>query len=83
MAGPQVTDADLVEAFIGRADRYTHSGLKLRDCFPRTAFDLAAALISARPVWPSRNFVPVDQRRVILERRNGRVVVNEGTAEWL
>jgi hypothetical protein len=41
MAGPQVTDADLVEAFSGQADRYTHSGLKLRDCFSRTAFDLA------------------------------------------
>ena len=40
MAGPQVTDADLVETFIGQADRYTHSGLKLRDCFSRTAFDL-------------------------------------------
>jgi hypothetical protein len=41
MAGPQVIDADLVETFIGQADRYTHSGLKLRDCFSRTAFDLA------------------------------------------
>ena len=40
MAGPQVTDADLVETFIGQADRNTHSGLKLRDCFSRTAFDL-------------------------------------------
>jgi hypothetical protein len=40
MAGPKVTDADLVEAFIGQADRNTHSGLKLRDCFSRTAFDL-------------------------------------------
>jgi hypothetical protein len=40
MAGPQVSDAELVEAFIGQADRYTHSGLKLRDCFSRTAFDL-------------------------------------------
>ena len=40
MAGPQVTDADLVETFIGQADRSTHSGLKLRDCFSRTAFDL-------------------------------------------
>jgi hypothetical protein len=40
MAGPQVIDADLVETFIGQADRSTHSGLKLRDCFSRTAFDL-------------------------------------------
>jgi hypothetical protein len=40
MAGPKVTDADLVETFIGQADRNTHSGLKLRDCFSRTAFDL-------------------------------------------
>ena len=40
MAVPQVSDAELVEAFIGQADRYTHSGLKLRDCFSRTAFDL-------------------------------------------
>ena len=40
MAGPKVTDADLVEAFIGQADRNTHSGLRLRDCFSRTAFDL-------------------------------------------
>jgi hypothetical protein len=40
MAGPQVTDADLVETFIGQADRSTHSGLKLRDCLSRTAFDL-------------------------------------------
>jgi hypothetical protein len=41
MADPQVLDADLVGTFIGQADRYTHSGLKLRDCFSRTAFDLA------------------------------------------
>ena len=41
MAVPQVSDADLVEAFIGQADRHTHfSGLKLGDCFSRTAFDL-------------------------------------------
>jgi hypothetical protein len=40
MAGPQVTDAELVETFIRQADRYTHSGLRLRDCFSRTAFDL-------------------------------------------
>jgi hypothetical protein len=40
MAGPQVTDADLVETFIGQADRNTHSGINLRDCFSRTAFDL-------------------------------------------
>jgi hypothetical protein len=40
MAVPPVSDAELVEAFIGQADRYTHSGLKLRDCFSRTAFDL-------------------------------------------
>jgi hypothetical protein len=33
-------DADLVETFIGQADRYTHPGLRLRDCFSRTAFDL-------------------------------------------
>jgi hypothetical protein len=39
MAGPQVTDAELVEAFIRQADRYTHSALRLRDCFSRTAFD--------------------------------------------
>jgi hypothetical protein len=40
MADPQATDADLVETFIGQADRNTHSGLKLRDCFSRTEFDL-------------------------------------------
>ena len=40
MVVPQVSDAELVETFIGQADRYTHSGLKLRDCFSRTAFDL-------------------------------------------
>ncbi|MGB8486234.1 MAG: hypothetical protein WCD67_08200 [Xanthobacteraceae bacterium] len=40
MAGPQVTDADLVETFIGQADRNTHSGINLRNCFSRTAFDL-------------------------------------------
>ena len=40
MAVPQVSDADLVEAFIGQEDRYAHSGLKLGDCFSRTAFDL-------------------------------------------
>jgi hypothetical protein len=40
MAVPQVSDAELVETFIGQADRYTHSRLKLRDCFSRTAFDL-------------------------------------------
>jgi hypothetical protein len=40
MAGPQVSDAELVETFTGQADRYTHSGLRLRDCFSRTAFDL-------------------------------------------
>jgi hypothetical protein len=40
MAVPQVSDAELVEAFIGQADRYTRSGLKLGDCFSRTALDL-------------------------------------------
>jgi hypothetical protein len=40
MAGPQVTDADLVETFIDQADRNTHSGINLRNCFSRTAFDL-------------------------------------------
>ena len=40
MAVPQVPDAELVEAFIGQADRYTRSGLKLGDCFSRTALDL-------------------------------------------
>ena len=40
MAVPQVPDAELVETFIGQADRYTHSGFKLRNCFSRTAFDL-------------------------------------------
>jgi hypothetical protein len=40
MAGPKVADADLVETFIGQTDRNTHSRLKLRDCFSRTAFDL-------------------------------------------
>jgi hypothetical protein len=40
MAGPQVPDAEVVETFIGQADRYTHSGFKLRNCFSRTAFDL-------------------------------------------
>jgi hypothetical protein len=34
-----VSDAELVETFIGQAGRYTHSRLKLRDCFSRTAFD--------------------------------------------
>jgi hypothetical protein len=41
MAGPQVSEAELVETFTGQADRYTHSGLRLRDCFSRTAFGLA------------------------------------------
>jgi hypothetical protein len=40
MAVPQVSEAELVEAFIGQADRCTHSGLRLRDCFSRTVFDL-------------------------------------------
>jgi hypothetical protein len=40
MAVSQVPDAELVETFIGQADRYTHSGFKLRNCFSRTAFDL-------------------------------------------
>ena len=40
MAVPQVPDAELVETFVGQADRYTHSGFKLRNCFSRTAFDL-------------------------------------------
>jgi hypothetical protein len=40
MAVPRLSDAELVETFIGQADRETHSGLKLRDCFSRTAFDL-------------------------------------------
>jgi hypothetical protein len=40
MAVPQLSEAELVEAFIGQADHYTHPGLKLRDCFSRTAFDL-------------------------------------------
>jgi hypothetical protein len=40
MAVQQVPDAELVETFVGQADRYTHSGFKLRNCFSRTAFGL-------------------------------------------
>ena len=40
MAAQQTSDAEPVETFLGQADRYTHSGLKLSDCFSRTAFEL-------------------------------------------
>jgi hypothetical protein len=36
-----VTDAELVEAFLGQKDRRTHSGRMLRDCFSPSQFDLA------------------------------------------
>jgi hypothetical protein len=37
----QVTDAELVEAFLGQDDRRTYSGKMLSDCFSPTQFDLA------------------------------------------
>ena len=37
----RVTDAELVEAFLGQADRCTHSGQMLGDCFSASQFDLA------------------------------------------
>ena len=36
----QQSDSELVAAFLNQPDRYTHSGLRLSDCFPRTAFEL-------------------------------------------
>jgi hypothetical protein len=36
----QASDSELVAAFLSRPDRYTHSRLRLSDCFPRTAFEL-------------------------------------------
>ncbi len=40
MATCRPSEAELVEAFLGQADRYTHSGLKLSDCFSWEAFAL-------------------------------------------
>ena len=40
MATYRPSEAELVEAFLGQADRYTHSGLKLSDCFSWEAFAL-------------------------------------------
>jgi hypothetical protein len=40
MASYRPSDAELVEAFLGQADRYTHSGVKLSDCFSWEAFAL-------------------------------------------
>jgi hypothetical protein len=37
----QVTDAELVEAFLGQDDRRTYSGRILSDCFSPSQFDLA------------------------------------------
>jgi hypothetical protein len=37
----QVTDAELVEAFLGQDDRCTYSGKMLSDCFSPSQFDLA------------------------------------------
>jgi len=37
----RVTDAELVEAFLGQEDRRTHSGQMLSDCFSASQFDLA------------------------------------------
>jgi hypothetical protein len=39
MAGQQ-REIELVAAFLNQPDRYTHSGLRFSDCFPRTAFEL-------------------------------------------
>jgi len=36
----QQSDSETVAAFLSQPDRYTHSGLRLSDCFPRTAFEL-------------------------------------------
>jgi hypothetical protein len=36
----QQSDVELVAAFLSQPDRYTYSGGRLSDCFPRTAFDL-------------------------------------------
>ena len=36
----QASDSELVAAFLSRPDRYTHSGLRLSDCFPRSVFEL-------------------------------------------
>ena len=40
MATYRPSEAELVEAFLGQADRYTHSGVKLSDCFSWEAFAL-------------------------------------------
>jgi hypothetical protein len=40
MADYRPSDVELVEAFLGQADRYTHSGLELSDCFSWEAFAL-------------------------------------------
>jgi hypothetical protein len=36
----QQSDIELVVAFLSQPDRYTYSGGRLSDCFPRTAFEL-------------------------------------------
>jgi hypothetical protein len=36
----QQSDIELVAAFLSQPDRYTYSGGRLSDCFPRTAFEL-------------------------------------------
>jgi len=41
MAALEAFDSELVETFLGQADRYTHSNLKLREAFSRVAFGLA------------------------------------------
>ena len=37
----EAVDLELVETFLGQADRYTHSNLKLSEAFSRVAFGLA------------------------------------------
>ena len=71
MAAQQMSDAELVETFLGQADRYTHSGLKLSDCFSRTAFELVfkygtiLQMSAARQALIACNSLPaVDPRSV-------------------
>jgi len=40
MAALEALDLELVETFLGQADRYTHSNLKLKEAFSRVALGL-------------------------------------------
>ena len=89
MAGPQVTDADLVETFIGQADRNTHSGINLRNCFSRTAFDLVfrygsvlqqsavrQALIACISLPAVDHLSPPSVRHIIFEKHLDNLLVH-------